>query len=338
MAHPVIDNQTPFEYQPVFITDEDLRPAVVTLVKGTFNLLDDGRAVAAEDQTAVNLAGEPWSEAPLSSFRYEPEIALCKPATDVVLIAHAVGGEQPVTQMDVGIKVGPVQKLARVFGDRFWVYTHGRVTLSSIQPIQQIPLTWENAFGGLDTLKSTAERVVVEEHNPVGTGFGQPLQKEEDWLKLPNIEDPRNLLTEYGGRVHPTGFGFTQPNWHPRAGFAGTYDEEWDKKRKPKLPTDFDRRYFNAAPPDMIAPGFLRGDEPVVVLNASGIPRYDTRLPAVAPPVCTVMRRGREDTTVQTNLDTVIINMDERQLILIWRGYALGSPQDVTTVQARIPQ
>ena len=74
----------------------------------------------------MNLAGEPCDRRPVSSYKYEPEVALCKPATDVVLIGHAQPPGGGATQVDVGIKVGPVQKVARVFGDRFWVMDEAR--------------------------------------------------------------------------------------------------------------------------------------------------------------------------------------------------------------------
>ncbi len=43
----------------------------------------------------------------------------------------------------------------------------------------------------------------------------------------------------------------------------GLADEVWNKTRKPLLPKNFDRRYFNAAAPGLVAPGYLKGDEPV---------------------------------------------------------------------------
>ncbi len=47
----------------------------------------------------------------------------------------------------------------------------------------------------------------------------------------------------------PAGVGYV-PAWHPRATFAGTYDEAWRKKRAPYLPADFAPRFFQAAPQD----------------------------------------------------------------------------------------
>jgi hypothetical protein len=334
LGHPEIVNSTPFAFEPVFIADEDLRPVVVTVVKATFDFDLRGALSLAEEQVPVNLAGELSTDAPVSSYKYEPEIALFKPATDVVLIGHAHPPGGGATQVDVGIRAGPVQKLARVFGDRFWVWTSQGVRKSRTAAVGRVALTWENAFGGRDDARSTPERDVFEPRNPVGTGFGKPLSKDREHLKLPNVEDPDQLIGEYGAVVAPTGFGFTSPNWQPRARFAGTYDELWDKTRKPMLPSDFDRRFFNAAAPGLIAPGYLRGDEDVVVLNVTSVPRLTFRLPGVPPPRAGVIFRGGRAIELQTQLDTVIVNSDEEQLILLWRAYTLaaGGPHDVIAV------
>jgi len=42
-----------------------------------------------DEQAPVNLSGEHWAAPETSSYKYEPEIAFIKPATDIVLIGHA---------------------------------------------------------------------------------------------------------------------------------------------------------------------------------------------------------------------------------------------------------
>jgi hypothetical protein len=337
LGHPDITNRTPFAFEPVFIGDEDLRPVVVTVVKGTFAFDAHGDLWLAEDQLPINLAGEPATPAPVSSYKYEPEIAFWKAATDIVLIGHAQPPAGGVTQLDVGIRVGPVQRVARVFGDRFWVMANQTARMSRTLAVGRVPLIWENAFGGHDEVGSTPQRALLEQRNPVGTGFGRPLRRDDDYLRLPNIEDPNQLIGQYGVAVTPCGFGFTSPSWQPRASFAGTYDENWNKTRKPMLPIDFDRRFFNAAAPGLVAPGYLHGHEEVVVLNSASVPRLAFRLPSVPAPQCRVVLRGKRDTQLQTNLDTVIVNTDENQLILLWRAYATtgGGPHDVVAIEVR---
>jgi hypothetical protein len=334
LGHPDISNSTPFAFEPIFIADEDLRPVVVTVIKATFNFDLDGAVWLADEQLPVNLAGEPSTDAPVSSYKYEPEIALFKAATDVALIAHAHPPAGGATQVDVGIKVGSMQKVARVFGDRFWEQTKLGIGVSRAEALNHVSLIWENAFGGHDEINSTPEHPLLEPRNPVGTGFGKPLSKSGDRLKLPNIEDPKQLIAGYGAIVAPCGFGFTSPDWQPRAQFAGTYDERWDKTRKPMLPVDFDRRFFNAAAPGLLGSGYLCGDEEVILLNVTPVPRLAFRLPSVPPPGCQVILRGRPDAALTTNLDTLIVNADEMKLMILWRAYALaaGGPHDVSAL------
>ena len=337
MGHPEIVNATPFAFEPLFIADEDLRPVVVTLIKATFSFDLEGSLTLAEEQVPVNFSGQRWTDAPQSSYKYEPETAFSKPATDVVLVGHAWPPAAGMTQFDAGIKVGPVRKLARIFGDRYWVWTERGILLSGTAALEPIPLTWEHAFGGRDAARSTPDREIAEPRNPIGTGFGTPLTKDGDRLKLPNIEDPAHLIVSYGAVVPPCGFGFTSPHWHPRAQFAGTYDEKWNRSRKPMLPSDFDHRFFNAAAPGLVAPGYLRGDEDVVVLNAAPVPRLEFRLPGVPPPQCRVALRNSRETTLSTHLDTVILDTDAQRLIMLWRAFAAGGPHDVSAIEIGLP-
>jgi hypothetical protein len=337
VGHPQIINTTPFAFEPLFVADEDLRPIVVTLFKGTFNFDMRGEVTVADVQIPVNVSGERWTEDPLSSYKFEPETAFCKPSTDVVLVGHARPPSSRLAQIDVGIRVGPVQKLAKVFGDRQWVATGQGIVMSNAAPLERIPLQWERAFGGRDAARSTAASDFRELRNPIGTGFATSLGVEGDRQQLPNIEDPNNLIVKYGDVVPPCGFGFTSPDWQPRASFAGTYDARWDQTRKPMLPLDFDRRFLNAAAPGLIAPGYLRGDEEVVVLNAAAVPRLAFRLPAVLPPSSRLVRRNGQQTTLPTQLDTIIVNTDKQELILLWRAHAAGGPHDFSAISATSP-
>src|SRR5690606_38106709 len=113
-----------------------------------------------------------------------------------------------------------------------------------------------------------------------------------------NLEHAHALLRDPSDRPPPAGFGFVGPHWEPRARHAGTYDEAWQQARMPLLPTDFDRRFFNAVPADQTAPGFVRGDEPVVIANASPEPWLRFRLPGEPPPRVTVAQRGAADQTL----------------------------------------
>ncbi len=334
MGHPEIVNRTPYAFEPLFIADEEQRPVLVVLIKATYEFDLDGELTLAPQQAPIDFTGERWTKQPDSSYKYEPETALCKLATDVVLVGHAWPTASGITQMDVGIKVGPVRKLARVFGDREWVFSRHGVVLTATAALDRIPLTWERAFGGSDLSGPLNGRPALEARNPLGVGFGMPLAKDGDRLRLPNIEDPDHPLERYGDVVPPCGFGFTSPGWQPRASMAGTYDAHWEGTRKPMLPADFDRRFFNAAAPGLVAPGYLEGGEDVVILNASPQPRLAFRLPAGPPPQCRVFDRNGAETELLPRLDTLIVNTDDQRLFMLWRGHTLigAGPPDVSAI------
>jgi len=332
---PSIVNRLAFAFEPLFLADEEMRPLLVPVVKATYAIGPRGKLALAEKQVPPNLAGEYWGDPDTSSYRYEPECAFHKPATDVALIGHAYAPKAGVMEVTVSFRVGPVGKTVRVVGDRSWFKSLSAVTMSPPKPIERIPLVYERAFGGWDRSDPDPEKHDFEPRNPVGTGFRGKHGSFREGTRVPNLEDPRHPIRDISDRPPPAGFGFTSPSWQHRVAFAGTYDEPWSKQRMPLLPKDFDRRFFNAASPGLVAPGYLKGNEPVVVENASPEGKLGFHLPGVPPPACRVRLRGGNDHLLQTQLDTVIVDMDERLLFLIWRAVlALRSgPQDVVSIE-----
>jgi hypothetical protein len=238
------------------------------------------------------------------------------------------------------MSVGPVKQVAQVFGERVWYRALSKVSMTKPQPFETMPLTYESAFGGMDRTHSTQHGHPFEPRNPVGRGYRHRKGKFEEGIRLPNIEDPRCLIRSQHDTPPPVGFGFTSPNWEPRARFAGTYDEAWDKTRKPLLPKDFDRRFFNAAPSALIAPSYLKGDEPVRVMNASRHGPLAFALPGVQPPVVRVQLRAQPDQPPASVLDTVIVNTDDDRLEMVWRAQVglRDGPHDLVALEVTCEQ
>jgi len=333
MGHPNIENRTPFAFEPLFLVDEEFRPLVVPVVKATLSIKRSGHCLLAEQQVPLTLSGELWGEDPeKSSYKYEPEVAFTKTATDVVMNGHAYAPGPDTREMTVALRLGPVGSEILVTGDRIWFKAMGFVSISNAAPFEKIPLIYERAFGGWDRDHADPRKHSYEARNPVGTGYrGQGGYIEN--IRLPNLEDPRSRIKSFGDRPSPTGFGFVSPHWQPRASFAGTFDEAWQKDRAPLLPKNFDRRHLNAAPARLIAPGFLRGNEQGVVIGAVPEGRMAFTLPGLPPPVVTVRLADGEPQVPAMNLDTVIIEPDERRLMLLWRGHViLRSPHDVRAI------
>lgn len=332
MTHPDIVNRTVFDFQPLPLSNENGQPLMCAVVKATLSLAS-GR-FDPELQMSILPEGECRGDPLTSSYVYEPEVAFTKHTTDVVLIGHAFSNNRNTRSCDVVLRVGDdLEKTVRVFGDRVWKKRLGIVDMTNPEPFEKIPLTYERAFGGWDAAEPDPMTSRFEPRNPVGVGFKR--KEWEEGMPLPNLEDPKRPLKMYGDTPPPAGFGFISPNWQPRAQYAGTYDEKWEKERAPLLPEDFDLRFFNAASPGLIAPEYLKGNEPVFIENASPNGTLSFNLPGVQPPKICVQLRGREDAHLQTNLDTVIINTDENLLLMLWRTNLVlrNGPHDVVAIE-----
>ncbi|NOZ52533.1 MAG: DUF2169 domain-containing protein [Gammaproteobacteria bacterium] len=343
MAYQGLKNKTPFAAELALLADEAGREVLLVLVKATYRIIaaTAERTVRhliqptaqakfsaqqdyldlAEEQRPVNLAGEYYGEPGKTSLKYAPEASFAKPGTDIALIGHAhVPTEHPaVTQLDVTLSVGAVSKTVRVFGDRVWQ----RKPLLSwrISPPQAfttLPLVYERAFGGVDDTPDDDRDKAYEPRNPVGTGLIATKSRLAE-VPLPNLEDPRELIQRVKDRPVPAGFGFICPDWEPRKSRAGTYDDAWQTARMPSLPTNFERRFLNAAHPDLQTKGYLQGNETVDIINASPQGRLTFSLPGCNP-IMAVKMLNEPPTALETRLDSLVINTDDHTVQLLWCG------------------
>lgn len=302
-----VDNPTPL---PAFILpglDEEDRTVATVVVKATFRLRE-GDLALADEQVPMMLADEHHGEPGQSSLRYESDLGPQKLGTDVVLVGHA-WSPAPVPELDVSLRAGRLQKAVRVFGDRAFFRSGSELGISSPRPFTRVPLVWERSFGG-------ADGSAFEGRNPVGTGFVQSAEHAGE-LRLPNLEDPRELIASPGDRPPPAGFGFVARHWAPRVGHAGTMDATWREERFPLLPRDFDRRHHQSATPELISPKPFSGGEPVRLEGASERGVLTFRVPSLALQIGVAIKRSR--TFHRPTLDTLLIEPDDRRLVCTYR-------------------
>lgn len=301
--------------------DPDGVDTLYAVVKGTF-ALDTGLDAAGEpplaaEQVPIALAAEYHGDAASTSIRVPGDVGLVKPSTDVLLVGHAHAPHgRPATWADVSLAVGPVRKTVRVFGDRVWMRDGPRMAASAPVPFATMPLVWERAFGGADVVDGVPS---AEVRNPVGTGYhadggARPL----DGLALPNLEDPVHPVASWTLGPPPACFAPIREHWQPRRAFAGTYDAAWQQRRAPYLPTDFDPRFLQLAPPDLIAPGYLTGGEPVEAYGVTPGGVLHFRLPRIDVTVTFTLDGAPQPRSA--HLDTVLIEPDAGRVLLTWRA------------------
>lgn len=310
-----VDNRTPFAAERGWVRDREGAEVWLVAVKCTFDIRPDGTTDVSKEQPPVLRVPEYHGEPGKSSIKYESDLVLTKKTTDVLVVGHACApGGKPIAELDVGFRVGPVQKILRVFGDRNW----GAVGPTRPEPFVMMPLVYERAFGGVDTGSDNPERD-WDWRNPVGTGFAVDKAHLSD-RPLPNIEYPNALFEAWNDRPPPAGFGAIGCHWQPRAGYAGTYDDKWMKTRQPLLPEDFDDRFHQCAPADQQAPEFLRGSEPVVLyrLTPGGDLRFS--LPKIYLGFETRFYDGSREIHKTRKLHTVILEPDFPRVSLVWHS------------------
>lgn len=319
-----LDNQTPFEAAMAVLPDPEGVDTLYPAVKATFRLPPPGSAQleVAEEQLPVAPADEHRGDPRSTGLLRAGELHPSKPATDVVLLGSARAPRgRPVDRLDVSLRVGPVATTVRVWGDRRWVGGAAGATPSSPRPFAALPLLWERAFGGV---RETADGGLAgEPRNPAGVGHpaGRP-RRDLVGTPVPNLEDPRRPIRGLGDRPAPAGFGFVAPSWAPRAGYAGTYDEAWRRRRAPFLPEDFDPRFFQVAAPGLTAPGFLAGGEPVRIDHVAHEGPLGFRLPRCELAAEVTVAGAVERPPLR--LETVLIEPDSQsgggRLVLLWRA------------------
>ncbi|RZJ10560.1 MAG: DUF2169 domain-containing protein [Rubrivivax sp.] len=310
-----VDNRTPFAVERSWVRDRDGTEIWLVAVKATFDILPDGSTQIAQEQPPVLRLPEHHADPTGSSIKYDADLVLRKTTTDILVVGHACAPDgQEVTQLDCGFKVGPVQKILRVFGDRRW----GSFGPSAPQPFSRMPLTYERAYGGVDRKSSKPDRD-WDWRNPVGTGFAVADRHAVD-LPLPNIEYPEQLIRSWRDRPPPAGFGAIASNWQPRVGFAGTYDQRWQKTRAPLLAEDMDERWYQCAPADQQAAEFLRGGEPVILHNLHPRRRIEFKLPRLYLGFDTRFYDGSRELHRERALHTVILEPDFPRVSLVWQS------------------
>jgi len=312
-----VANETPFTAALSVFPDPAGVETAYAVVKATFNFGAEGPELA-KPQLPLLPADVFWGDPLTTSLRAAGEFALLKPATDLLLVGRAIAPQPDTRVADVTLSVGPVSRTVRIFGDRQWRKSAGRWRATDAAPWQRMPLRWEFAYGGVATPRGAGEVPGYEPRNPVGRGFVADGAEPEDGQPLPNLEDPRALITEPHQRPVPAGFGPIAPTWMPRRAWAGTYDETWTRRRAPYLPLDFDARFFHVAPPEQVAPGFLQGGEAVVLAGCTAGGPLRFALPDAGLELEFDFDGAKLPRVPQ--METVLFEPDAGRLQMLWRA------------------
>ncbi|MCH8530901.1 MAG: DUF2169 domain-containing protein [Saccharospirillum sp.] len=302
--------------QPGWLRNGQLSHIVVVKASAQFDL--GGRITALPQATDLASGDQYHDESEERSLACANEMVPFKQGFEWLLTGQVQAAEGRTAQnVTVAWQRGGQclqQKTLTLFGPRLWQKSWAGIVPGDPEPLTDIPLQWELAYGG--QFEST-EEVLAE--NPVGQGWYGKHKKAAIGQPMPQIEQ-EPLLVRAGQQRTPGGFGPLAPHWAPRQKAFTRLDVEalcqGANPYQAQTPADL----YNAAPLDqrlehppeagdrLQLKGFYR-DEPLLELA----------LPALMPLVFC-----RLDTTRATRIamqwDTLLIDTTEQRLDWVFRG------------------
>ena len=299
---------TPFEVAWLVWKARPEKTCLTLVVKGSFAIVDSGRC-PIDPQQELPAGDLHYDDDVNRSVRYESDFAHVKTRGECFVVGSCFAPKSKPVEMELAaFKIGPTLKKMAVIGDRcIQGLLKGQ---SKPVPFTEMPLCWERAFGGPRS-----------KLNPVGEGLGKSIVNGKAVIRLPNIEDPANLI--HGKRDKPTPIGsFPIPRtWSARTRHLGTYNSRWVDERWPWLPKDFNLAYHNAAPEDQRITGFYRGDEEIALINLHPeFPKIRCQLPGLRANA--FLRDAKRDVLrpLTPELDTITVDTDLQKILCTWRA------------------
>lgn len=314
----MLNNQTPFEADSTWVRGKDGAEIWLVAVKGTFRSETNGCLTLDAEQDKVSTVPEFHGDPMLTSLLFDTDLVQKKIKTDVFVHGHAIApAGRPIVAMEVRLRCANIDKTLRVVGDRQISLKPTGLCLTDPKPFVKMPIHYERSFGGTDQRDEQQRNHGWEPRNPVGVGFA--MRKEHiKGTAAPNIERP-GFTYAHWQEGEPVGFGPVARHWSPRVALAGTYDEYWERTRKPLVPTDFNDLFFQCAPADQQIDGFLKGGESVLLDGMTIAGEWSFHLPKVDLLLTTYFYDG---SVIQHEavVHTLILYPDNQSFQIVWHS------------------
>lgn len=314
-------NNTPFAAIGFEQWHRDGARMACVAVRADYIFGDDSKIRLSEQQEillADEFAGDP-QKTPLIR---PGDLVPFKPGTDITYLGSAYsadGSEQPF--LTGTIRINDITRTIRACGPRQWVADGDSWFLSDPEPVSELPLCYTKSSGG--RLIGDPDGT-VDPRNPVGpnlisTAF-TPKGRNYPAAQIDSEKNP--IHADFKNPPLPQGFGPMAPWWQARQRYAGTYDEAWKETLHPKLPKDFDYRFYNCAHPDLAFCGFFPGGDQFELTNLTPSKKIQFHLPNSVPFARFGFVDGRE-VVVALNLDGIHIDFRQKpyRYTLTWRAW-----------------
>lgn len=366
--------------------DDKGRAILSVLTKRTYQIAPDGRCEPAPEQRP--LLEEPVAD--LDNDRvlaWDTDLFPFKVATDLVVKGH-VFNPRDLPQVDASVTVGPHGKRLRVVGDRRCTLSAtGRILFSPPGPFTKMPVSYARAYGGRDAVAEKKHgnpwlpyasyltppvpdldgaSPFLYPRNLAGVGYLVEATAEAvEALRLPNIEDPLDLLSpdrliagdpgRWTVMPMPAGTDWFDYAWFPRIAYAGMVpDADPPDGPVPEIARGlvasdilagnaadgaFSTRLANGASLGLQLPYFRGGEAIRLEGFDAGRPVVVVKLPTDKPALSTDGRNGRLNPT-EPVIQTVVLEPDDARVTVVWRGCAPAlrfyTPEELAKMPLRV--
>lgn len=279
----------------------------VVVAKARFRRGPDGNFWADPEAPALAQEDRFDGDPATSALVAEQDLAPGKAATDLLIraVARAPGGH-PASDWPVSVTLpGRPRYEFQVRGPCDWQRRNGGWRQSVPAPVAEVTLSYALAYGG--TVPDSEGGLAAHPLNPAGLGFATPALLEAGApFAAPQIGDLAEFMqSDPLATMMVHGLGPIAKGWLPRRGHAGTFDEAWRRSRHPRMPRDYNFRFWNAAPgPLQLPAGALDG----ATIELRGIAPHVAPVMATLPPVGLVLVPGGGAARAMT-LDTVDLDL-----------------------------
>lgn len=236
---------------------DDLGNNILSLLyKQTFSINKSGEPYLADEQIPLHTDQVTYPHYK-NLLQTESDIYPFKKYCDIIVKGSAKNFDKK-KQFIAEVNFGTVMHQMHIQGNqKTYLDQHKKIKFSDIEIIDEVPLQFNFAYGGID--KEAEKKIVIKDlellkkidptidflagnpyrypRNPEGKGFIVDFNKDTiEQLELPNIQDPENLLTPENLILNnpkkwldmpiPYATDWVSPIWFPRLAYAGFMDFE----------------------------------------------------------------------------------------------------------------
>ncbi|GAA0820380.1 hypothetical protein GCM10009111_25720 [Colwellia asteriadis] len=290
------------------------------IVKQSFEYDDNGTVFAMENSEPIIMADAMLAEPTTSSLKLANEAVAFKKGFELYgnLTAYPPKAKQAkVIEVYVALTQdnNPVfNKTLRVTGDRIWQQSLLGKVASDPKPLKATPLTYENAYGGIDS--ENPDKMYGK--NPAGKGFRV---KNTKGSPLPKVEYPKDFLKHPKKEISPASYGALPLFWQPRVELIPEIEQDALMSGEYPYQSSLTDSVFNCAPLDQQLTLHFNNN---ITLQLKGVsPNKDyhhvtrVKLPYLPPLVALI--NGEAQHFVELTCDTLVLDTDANAFHLVWR-------------------